>query len=159
MKGYVLWTDGSLRGKIGGGGAVLNHKKQSIMKLSKFFNERGLSMDLDSNDTEWLALMYGLREMVSHNYILGINKKDYITVFTDSNMVYQQMNGEWQTNTDLQLFCYNECWRLLYDLFDKHNIVISWISREMNGEADKLAKSSTTRKTTMLTVRGMNYET
>ena len=122
-KAYIsIHTDGSSIGNPGpsGYGAVLKlrgHRKEIYGSLGH----------KTCNEAELLAVIKGLQ---------AIKKSDQlITIYSDSQYVVKGKKGEWKVRTNQEL------WRTLHKEVEKHReVIFNWIPRQMNGEADKLAR-------------------
>ena len=79
-----------------------------------------------SNYAEIMAVIKGLEV---------IKGSQFITIYSDSQYVVFTMTKGWRRNANQGL------WRILDNLVSKHKSVeFNWIPRQMNGEADKLAR-------------------
>jgi ribonuclease HI len=74
-----------------------------------------------NNELEYLALQYGLT-YVNNNY-----SKKKITIYSDSMLIVNQINGKWRVTTPTLVPLHAKCAKLL-----KSNIKIIWISRKFN---------------------------
>ncbi len=70
---------------------------------------------------EYLALKYGL-EYINNNY-----PKKQITIYSDSMLIVNQVNGVWRVTTPKLVPLYYKCIKLL-----SPNITIRWIKRDLN---------------------------
>ena len=77
--------------------------------------------NLTNNELEYLALMYGLG-YVKHKY-----KGEDITIYSDSQLIVNQMNGKWRVTTEKLIPLYEACSRM-----KTNRIKIKWISRDFN---------------------------
>ena len=59
--------------------------------------------ELTNNELEYLALLYSL-EYIANNY-----RHDNITIYTDSLLVANQMNGRWRITTDHLIPLHDKC--------------------------------------------------
>jgi len=80
-----------------------------------------------NNELEYLALLYGL-EYINNEY-----SKKPVTVYTDSMLIANQMNGKWRITTEKLIPLYEKCMKKMRD-----DIKIKWISREFNRAGWKL---------------------
>ena len=126
MKKLTIYIDGASQGNPGPSGIgviIYNEKKEVIGKVQKHIGEA------TNNIAEYRALICGLREALTL-------KPSRITVYTDSELIANQMNNRYKVkNTKLQPF-YQEATHLLSG-FDQAEIV--HISRSDNRGADVLA--------------------
>lgn len=120
-----LFTDGACQGNPGAAaiGVIIKENGKVIRTISKTIGSA------TNNIAEYTALIYGLQEAL-------ILKADKVTVNTDSELLYQQLNGNYKIKHPNLKF--------LFDLV-KHlaegfkSLEIKHIPREKNQEADKLA--------------------
>ena len=70
---------------------------------------------------EYLALKYGL-EYINNNY-----PRKKITIYSDSMLIVNQMNGKWRVTTPTLIPLYSKCIKLL-----NPNVTIRWIKRDLN---------------------------
>ena len=122
----TLYIDGASSGNPGpsGIGAVLYDEQGSRVKtLSKYIGHA------TNNFSEYIALLYGLQEVL----ILGYRS---VIVNTDSELVARQINGEYKVkDTNLKLI-YNLIRHLIKAM---SSFKIRQIERGENKEADRLA--------------------
>jgi ribonuclease HI len=85
---WVMYIDSSL--KLGGGGAGLHFISKKGEQLKYVFQ---ILFEVSNNEAEYEALLHGLRLAVS----LGIKR---LLVYSDSLLVVQQVNKEWDVNKD-----------------------------------------------------------
>lgn len=78
-------------------------------------------IDPTNNELEYLALLYGL-EYVNNNY-----SKIKITIYSDSMLIVNQINGKWRVTTPTLIPLYNKCVKIL-----KPNVTVKWIKRDLN---------------------------
>lgn len=118
-----LYIDGGARGNPGeaGAGVVVSYKKR---KIGYFFYINTAT----NNVAEYTALLNGLK-------IVSKNKIGNISIYTDSELVCKQINGDYKVKNKNLLELYNKC-NLLIENFSSFNI--THIPREKNKEADKL---------------------
>jgi ribonuclease HI len=83
-----MYIDSSL--KLGGGGAGLHFISKKGEQLKYVFQ---ILFEVSNNEAEYEALLHGLRLAVS----LGIKR---LLVYSDSLLVVQQVNKEWDVNKD-----------------------------------------------------------
>ena len=77
--------------------------------------------DLTNNELEYLAVLYAL------DYINNRHKKDNITIYSDSKLIVNQINGEWRITTERLQPLYDKCMKRMTD-----KIKIKWIRRDFN---------------------------
>lgn len=88
-------------------------KNKTLVKI------RGV--DPTNNELEYLALVYAL-QYITNNY-----KRRNITIYSDSLLVVNQINGKWRITTPTLLPIWNKCMKMVTD-----KIKIKWISRDFN---------------------------
>tara|TARA_B100000953_G_scaffold286187_1_gene267401 strand:+ start:182 stop:640 length:459 start_codon:yes stop_codon:yes gene_type:complete len=74
-----------------------------------------------NNELEYLALLYAL------DYINNRHKKNNVTIHSDSKLVVNQINGDWEIKTDHLIPLYNKCIKRMTD-----KIKIKWVRRDSN---------------------------
>ncbi len=129
-RSLTIYIDGASRGnpgKAGIGIAIYDDKGELIKEISQ-----GIGISTN-NVAEYTALLFALQE----GSILDCKE---ITVYTDSELLYKQIKGEYKIKNDIL--------RILFYLA-KHLITgyekfrIEHINRESNKAADKLASQAT----------------
>lgn len=128
---YVLKTDGGItaeQGQASGPAAIgvvlKDHKYRDVAEVSK-----RIGLARNHHEAEYKALIAGL-ELARHHGI------DRIRVFSDSALVVNTVNGDWNLQPEhLKDLCV-KAGLLVKEFAD---IQLSWIPREMNLEADALA--------------------
>ncbi len=97
--------------------------------------------DNTNNEAEYMAVIAGL-------YLADMAEAEYVSVFSDSKLVVNQISGEYKVNSDHLKLLY----RKVVELRDSFlNFTIEWISREDNKEADAIAKRYSKQKDSLLT--------
>ena len=120
----IINVDGGARGNPGesGIGIVLTDSKEK----TGYYYYTGHSTN---NEAEYKALVKGLQLALS-------KKKDYIEIFTDSQLISNQINGKYKVkNQNLKKY-YDEAVLLINNF---KSFAINHIPREKNKEADRLA--------------------
>ena len=74
-----------------------------------------------NNELEYLALEYAL-QYIANNY-----RGESVTIYSDSKLVVNQINGKWRITTETLIALYTKCKNKMSD-----NIKIKWISRKFN---------------------------
>ncbi|MCX6807732.1 MAG: ribonuclease HI family protein [Patescibacteria group bacterium] len=126
---HLLFTDGGARGNpgIGGAGAILSDAQGII--LGKASQKLGICTN---NQAEYMALILGLNLAIK-------NKISELTVFMDSNLVVEQVSGNFKVkNADLKKL-FLDVQKLILK-FKK--ISFKHIPRAKNKLADKLANEA-----------------
>ncbi|MEE8479477.1 MAG: ribonuclease HI family protein [Candidatus Neomarinimicrobiota bacterium] len=127
-----LYVDGAadLHTKTAGIGGVFYRNGDELFSFSEFIGSA------TNNESEYKALIKGLEE--SHNLnILSID------IFADSELVVNQINGNYKVKNERMKVLYGKAISLLGKL-DRWSI--THIPREKNSIADKLSKNGMKRK-------------
>lgn len=128
-KSFNVFTDGASRGNPGKSGigiVIKNHEHKTIHQIKKYYPR------LTNNQAEYQALITAL------NYVCENNMKK-ARFFTDSQLLSNQINGNWKVKHPEIIKLYQVACNLTNKL-DKFEI--SYIPREENSEADSLANSA-----------------
>ena len=88
-----LYTDGACRGNPGpgGAGAVVVVKGKEDTNLTYFVGEK-----VTNNIAEYTAVVMGVEFLKNQ----GVEEDDRIVIYTDSNLIVQQMNGAWKVKNE-----------------------------------------------------------
>lgn len=129
---YSVYVDGASRGNPGraGAGAVIKDSHGNVIKRMK----KGLGITTN-NMAEYRALIMGLEEAKR----LGL---DRVKVFADSELVVKQIKGEYRVKNETLRPLYSEALDLA-EGFEGFNI--SYITRDKNADADRLANRAIDR--------------
>ena len=126
--GFEIFIDGACQGNPGPAavGVVLFKDGQALKSLSKSIGQA------TNNLAEYTALVYALQEAL-------ILKAAQIKVYTDSELLYRQVKGEYKIK--------NEKLKILFDQVQSlsmgfERIDFECIPREKNREADRLASKA-----------------
>jgi len=105
----------------------------SVIKWSdKMDSLRGEYIGLKTNnEAEYAALIWTLRYL---NYV-GVKK---VTIFSDSQLIVNQFNGKWAASDRMGALL--SIAKEVSESFDC--ILLTWIPREQNAEADKLVNEA-----------------
>lgn len=129
----IVYTDGGSRGNPGKSaiGVVINDKK--------YFKEIGIKTN---NEAEYKAIIFALKKI---KQIFGKNKtkKLNIEIRLDSELVYNQLTGNYKIKESSLFPLFIEIWNLKMD-FNSINFIK--IPREQNKEADKLVNLALDKK-------------
>ena len=120
-----LYIDGASKGNPGhsGIGVIILKDGQTVKNLSHYIGKA------TNNAAEYTALIFGLQEGL-------LLKAEELTIYTDSELLYKQVNGLYKVR-DANIAClYNQAMRLMKG-FKK--VSVNHIPREQNSGADKLA--------------------
>ena len=123
--GYTLHIDGASRNNPGlaGVGINISYNKKPIISEGFFIGIK------TNNQAEYLALILGLIIWLS------LKKSDPITVFSDSELLIKQINGNYRVkNSELQ-----QLFHCVYLLSKDLPITFKHILRSKNSDADNLA--------------------
>ena len=123
-----IYVDGACSGNPGkaGIGVVINANGQCVKEISRFIGKA------TNNIAEYSALICALREAI-------ILKAKRIKVFTDSELIYRQVMGQYKVKNQKLKILWEEV-QLLQKKFD--SVVLMHVLRDKNKEADRLATSS-----------------
>jgi len=135
MEKIIIYIDGGSRGNPGPSafGVILcNGQGDILKKYSEYIGKA------TNNEAEYQGLIFALKKAKAYFGKEKI-KKMGIELFSDSQLLVKQMNGEYKVlNSRIQpLFLI--AWNLKIDY---KNIRISFVSREKNKEADKLVNQA-----------------
>lgn len=124
-----LFTDGASRGNPGPAGAGIVIEDEQGMKLQARHRWLG---HMTNNEAEYHALIDGLKAAAPWN-------PERLEVYMDSNLVVQQLNGEFRVkNPNLQLL-----FKQAIDLLQCFpNRTVRHVEREKNRRADYLANQA-----------------
>ena len=84
-----------------------------------------------NNELEYLALLYAL------GYVRDKYKGEKVTIYSDSQLMVNQMNGKWRVTTDNLIDLHDKCSSMM-----THKIKIKWISRKINLAGHVLEKQN-----------------
>lgn len=134
METIVVFSDGVARGNPGEGGFGVIIKSPDGKTLEEIGGYLG---ETTNNFAEYSALIVGLKASQKYH-------AEKIEVYSDSQLLVRQLNGMYSVKSETLLPLYNEAKRLTSLL---GNVIISYIPREKNKEADALANRAVDRKT------------
>ncbi|XP_017225028.1 uncharacterized protein LOC108201246 [Daucus carota subsp. sativus] len=127
-KSWTLFTDGSSTASVGGSGIILTSPEGFKVQQAVI-----LGFSVTNNEAEYEALIAGLK-LASHLEV------KVIEIFSDSQLVVKQLNGEFKTLNDRMVSYVKICSQLLSHF-------ASWslncIDRSANHWADALSKLAT----------------
>ena len=130
-------------GGTAGYGIVVKSSGVIIFKKSGVV---GSGKKMSNNVGEYSALLELLHWYISEN------RKETITVYSDSQLVINQMKGFWGVHKGFYLPYYEKVTDLFtQEIFERFKFL--WIPREKNWEADKLSKSALTAQGVRITER------
>lgn len=135
MEKIIIYIDGGSRGNPGPSafGVILCNNKGDILKrYSEYIGQA------TNNEAEYQGLIFALKKAKAYFGKEKI-KKMAIELFSDSQLLVKQMNGEYKIlNSKIQSL-FLTAWNLKIDY---KNIKISFIAREKNKEADRLVNEA-----------------
>lgn len=129
----ILYTDGASLGNPGRAGIgiiICNQNRDVIRRMTEFI---GINTN---NVAEYMALIYALQEAL---YL----KAKELSCFLDSELVVKQLEGSYKVKDSKLKPLYYQI-KHLENFFQK--VSFSYISRDRNKEADKLAKEAAKKK-------------
>lgn len=83
-----------------------------------------------NNDLEYLALLYAL------GYVRDKYRCQEVTIYSDSQLIVNQMNGKWRVTTPTLTDLHDKCSRMITS-----RIKIKWVSRKFNLAGHVLEKA------------------
>lgn len=125
----AIWTDGAARGNPGpaGAGFVIETADGSLVEEgSRYLGKR------TNNQAEYEALILALEAAQP-------DRKTELTIYSDSELLVRQLNGEYKVKTPHIREYYSSVSRLLHGA---GKVTIRHISREQNVGADALANQA-----------------
>lgn len=135
----VCFFDGCCEPKNPGGnmgvGAVIFINGQQVDTFSDFFPAH-------VNNTNNVAEYYALQWILNWLKEAGLTE-DVIKIYGDSQLVINQMNGQWKIKCGKYVQAALSCKECLTEF---KNITLRWIPREENNYADELSKNHLTKK-------------
>ena len=124
-KKITLYIDGAadLHSKTAGIGGVIYNSDEEIFSFSEYLH------DSTNNEAEYGALIAGLKYLIKLNLLNP-------TIYSDSELIVKQVNGEYRVKNDRMIILYNEVINLLSS-FTSWSLI--HVLRDKNKVADKLA--------------------
>ena len=121
----TLYIDGAadLHSKTAGIGGVIYDSDEEIFSFSEYLH------DSTNNEAEYGALIAGLKHLIKLNLLSPI-------IYSDSELIVKQVNGEYRVKNDRMIILYNEVINLLSS-FNSWSLI--HVLRDKNKVADKLA--------------------
>tara|TARA_B100000929_G_scaffold6361_1_gene5389 strand:+ start:655 stop:1164 length:510 start_codon:yes stop_codon:yes gene_type:complete len=121
----TLYVDGAadLHSKTAGIGGVIYNSDEEIFSFSEYLH------DSTNNEAEYGALIAGLKYLIKLNLLNP-------TIYSDSELIVKQVNGEYRVKNDRMITLYNEVINLLSN-FRSWSLI--HVLRDKNIVADKLA--------------------
>jgi len=124
-KKITLYIDGAadLHSKTAGIGGVIYNSDEEIFSFSEYLH------DSTNNEAEYGALITGLKSLIKLDLLNPI-------IYSDSELVVKQVNGEYRVKNDRMITLYNEVINLLSSF---NSWSLKHVLRDKNKVADKLA--------------------
>jgi ribonuclease HI len=131
------WFDGAVQphnpGGHGGYGIVIKRNSVVIHSDAVYV---GRWPSLSNNCVEYAGCIAVLRYFIRENISRAV-------VYGDANLVVKQITGHWKVKNGAYVPYFHEAHALKAQLPE---VVIVWIPREQNGEADELSKRAVTQR-------------
>jgi ribonuclease HI len=124
---WDLFFDGSSCGKGGGVGILLISPKGEVFEFAI-----PIQPTVTNNQAEYEALLRGLQYLREAKAIA-------VEIFGDLELAIKQLNGQYECRDDILRNYYEECKEILKSF---QLVILQHIPRENNGEAKRLAQSS-----------------
>jgi ribonuclease HI len=138
MNDYLAWFDGACepvnRGGTASFGVVIKDKAGTVLVKEHGIVRKARAMS--NNVAKYAGVLHILK-------YLGSRPPGRVTIYGDSNLVINQLNGKWRVKKGLYLAIALETRELLAHL-RKHGwqINLCWIPRDQNKECDALSRSA-----------------
>ena len=125
LDSFSMYIDGAadLHSKTSGIGGVIYKDSEEIITFSEYVH------DSTNNEAEYGALIFGLKSLLKLSIL-------NIVIYSDSELVVKQVNGEYKVKNDRMKKLHAETFSLLSN-FQKWDLV--HVLRDKNTVADKLA--------------------
>ncbi|MGD9129416.1 MAG: ribonuclease HI family protein [Candidatus Woesebacteria bacterium] len=133
-KQLIIFTDGASRGNPGLAGAgiyVIDQDKDEVFQQSLFLGKK------TNNEAEYLAFLKSLVWISNYSQKHEIDAAKW---HLDSKLVVEQINKNWKVKEDRLKVFVKEAWQKLALL--PYPTKVTYISREKNKEADRLANEA-----------------
>ena len=129
-----VWIDGLCEPVNPGGIACTGYLiKKDGKVLAKTSEVIGRGKGMTNNVAEYTALIRAVEKIVQ----LGLARQE-ILVRSDSRLIVNQMNGNWEVKAPLILPLYKKAKMTTTTM----NIKFNWVPREQNTEADALCRTA-----------------
>jgi len=127
-----VYVDGACSGNPGPAaiGALIMEGQRNLKNISQTIG------DATNNIAEYTALIFALQEVL-------LLKADQVKVYTDSELMYQQVTGAYKVKNDHLKLLHAQVQHLIQGF---NSFEIKYIPREQNSEADKLATQALKKK-------------
>lgn len=135
---FTIFADGGSRGNPGpaGSGAVVRDEKgKTVLEVSEYLGTT------TNNVAEYTAVLRALERLAVH--IEGKTKDAEVSVFMDSKLVVEQMNGNWKVkHPNMKPLAAS----VAEEVRKFKKVTFAHIPREKNADADALANEAMDRK-------------
>ena len=141
MNDYLAWFDGAYQPFNPGGtatfGVIVKNKDGTVLLAEHGLVGKGSQMS--NNVAEYAGVLHILKYLSSR-------PPGRVTIYGDSNLVINQLNGKWRIRKGLYLSTAIEAKALLAYLHCRGwQINLCWVPREQNRECDRLSKKGATQ--------------
>ncbi|HOK00442.1 MAG TPA: ribonuclease HI family protein [Candidatus Pacearchaeota archaeon] len=136
MRKISIYTDGGSRGNPGKaaiGVVFVNEKNQIIKKYSDYLGD-----NFTNNEAEYKAVIFALKKFKAL-FSKELAKNTEVTIFSDSELLVKQLNGEYKILDEKIQPLFLEVWNLKLDF---KSVKFKLIKREKNKEADRLVNEA-----------------
>jgi len=126
-----IYTDGGARGNPGSAalGVVIKDDKDNLIK-----EYGGFLGTKTNNEAEYEAVIFALKK-IKHLFGKKKTKELNLLLYTDSELVTRQLNGEYKIENDKLQPLFIKIWNLKIDFGP---ITFKHVTRDKNKEADRL---------------------
>jgi ribonuclease HI len=128
----VVHTDGLCEPRNPGGHATYGAVIDGLGYISQLSGDVGSGPEMTNQVAEYYAVFKALEYLVDER-----RTTEKVIVYTDSQLVANQMNGEWRAKGGRYLGIFLKTKELARQF---RSIVFQWIPREENKEADRLSR-------------------
>ena len=106
-------------------------------------HQQYLGDKVTNNQAEYRGMALALAYLVELITSSPIGSFPEITIYSDSKLVVEQINGVWKVrDTDLKVACH-ECQNHLRVVRERgHRVILQWVPREQNFRADQLCNQA-----------------
>lgn len=125
----IIFTDGAARGNpgpAGAGGLIKNLNEEILATTCEYLGEK------TNNMAEYLAMLLTVKKAYQW-------KPSKLEIFADSELMVRQLNGVYKVKNPALKLLYQRVNMILRDF---PSVKISYVPRELNSEADKLANEA-----------------
>ena len=137
----IVYSDGASRSNPGHSACafLVSLEGKDPFKAHKEY----LGDKITNNQAEYRGMALALAYLVELTASSPVGSFAAITIYSDSQLVVEQINGAWKVrNAELRAPC-QECQEHLRTLRDRgYKVVLQWIPRERNSRADQLCNQA-----------------